>query len=757
MEKEGGSKSSKPVEIEEQVGIKKFIKVNDMKKVKIRFEDLPISNYTSKGLAKAKYIKMTEVQRCSIPHSLSGRNMLVCSRTGSGKTLSYLVPLVERLYRNKWGSLDGLGGLVIVPVRELAIQTFEVLRSFASLHDMSAGMIIGGKQVDVEKSRIASMNILVATPGRLLQHMNETPYFDWDNLQLLVLDEVDRILDMGFKDELAQILMNLPMKKLQTLLFSATAKKSLKKLAKEVLGTKFNYFTLNNYNDSISQALEQGPNEEGKIDENGQIAKYITPVKLTHYYMDTEVDQKLDTLFSFIKSHKDSKVIVFFSSCKQVRHAYESFSKLKTGATIMEIHGRQKQIKRTAIYFEFVERKNAYLFATDIASRGIDFPAVDWVIQVDIPEDTDTYIHRVGRTARYKFKGNSLLMVLPSEMKMVEKLKSLNIEMKKLKANPNRTLSITSALQRINAENSDLMHLAQKSFVCYIRSVFKNGDKEIFDVNKIDHEALAHSLGLVTTPVIEFVAGDEIRKNKKTKLEKLREKIKQKKLEKMKEANKVEEIEDDQENKPEQGSEPEDQEMSAEESEEQPQPESEEDDLFTVKRKIEPDEALEEEEEEIEIKPKFSKNSLKKIKKGGVSGGSNKIFFGAGGKPMTSLEYHVKNNAVKDDDENADVNPEQYFDKVKQSLGLNKEVDDEIAMKRLKLKRLKRKRQRSEREQQKQMQKGGYEEVEEGEGEGDDEEEEQDRYNKSKHDKTTKHKKQKIQKVVEESDSPDDL
>ena len=397
---------------------------------------------------------------------MAGRDLLVCSRTGSGKTLSYLIPLVEKLYRNKWSSLDGLGGLIIVPVRELAIQAFEVLRSFAHLHDLSAGMIIGGKQVDVEKNHIASMNILVATPGRLLQHMNETPLFDYDNLQMLVLDEVDRILDMGFSEELSQILRNLPMKRIQTCLYSATAKKSLEKLAKSVIKSDFNYFCMSNYdNANAIMTGEKDAAEEVNENDGNHVPKYITPVKLTHKYICLEAEHKLDTLFSFMKSHKEAKCIVFFSSCKQVRHAYESFSKLKTGASIMEIHGRQKQIKRTAIYFEFVERKNCYLFATDIASRGMDFPAVDWVIQVDIPEDTDTYIHRSGRTARYKYKGTALLMVQPHEMKFVERLEKMNIEMKKLKANPNRTLSITSALQRINAENTEMMHLAQKAFI----------------------------------------------------------------------------------------------------------------------------------------------------------------------------------------------------------------------------------------------------------------------------------------------------
>jgi ATP-dependent RNA helicase DDX10/DBP4 len=244
---------------------------------------------------------------------------MISSRTGSGKTLSYLIPMIEKLYRQKWCSLDGLGALVIVPVRELAIQVFEVLRSFAHLHEMSAGMIIGGKQVDIEKSRIASMNILVATPGRLVQHMNETPLFDCDNLQMLVLDEVDRILDMGFSDDLKQIMNFLPRRKIQTLLFSATAKNSLRKYARQVLNSDFLYFCMNNYDSSNNIITgEKAEGEELKAAQNNDgseiTPKYVTPVKLTHKYMVVDAENKLDTLFSFIKSHKEAKCIVFFSS-----------------------------------------------------------------------------------------------------------------------------------------------------------------------------------------------------------------------------------------------------------------------------------------------------------------------------------------------------------------------------------------------------------------------------------------------------------
>ncbi len=137
-----------------------------------------------------------------------------------------------------------------------------------------------------------------------------------------------------------------------------------------------------------------------------------------------KIEEKLDMLFSFLKSHSKSKCLVFFSSRKQVRFAYQAFKSLKVCQNLFELHGKQEQNKRTAIYYQFVEKKLAVLFATDIASRGIDFPSVDWVIQFDCPEDVNTYIHRVGRTARYKSKGNAILFLLESEKKFIEKIQS---------------------------------------------------------------------------------------------------------------------------------------------------------------------------------------------------------------------------------------------------------------------------------------------------------------------------------------------
>ena len=176
-----------------------------------RFSDLPISRASLAGLAKGKWTRMTDIQRAAIPHALAGRDVLGAAKTGSGKTLAFLVPALETLFREKWSRLDGLGVLIISPTRELALQIFDVLRILGHHHDLSAGLVIGGKDKAEEGHRIARMNVLVCTPGRLLQHLDETAGFDCSGLKVLILDEADRILDLGFKASLTAIIDALPL------------------------------------------------------------------------------------------------------------------------------------------------------------------------------------------------------------------------------------------------------------------------------------------------------------------------------------------------------------------------------------------------------------------------------------------------------------------------------------------------------------------------------------------------------------------
>ncbi|NXE09692.1 DDX10 helicase, partial [Lophotis ruficrista] len=402
-----------------------------------RFSDFPLSKKTLKGLQEAQYRVVTEIQRQTIGLALQGKDVLGAAKTGSGKTLAFIVPALELLYRNQWTSADGLGVLIISPTRELAYQTFKVLRKVGKNHEFSAGLIIGGKDLKEESERIHHINMLICTPGRLLQHMDETSYFYASDLQMLILDEADRILDMGFADTMNAILENLP-KKRQTLLFSATQTKSVKDLAR----------------------LSLKDPEYVWVHEK---AKFSTPATLDQNYVVCELQQKVNMLYSFLRSHLKKKSIVFFASCKEVQYLFRVFCKLQPGLPVLALHGKQHQMKRMEVYTCFVRKKAAVLFATDIAARGLDFPAVNWVIQFDCPEDANTYIHRVGRTARYKEGGEALLVLLPSEEKgMVEQLAQRKVPISEIKINPEKLTDIQKRMQAFLAQDQELKDKAQR-------------------------------------------------------------------------------------------------------------------------------------------------------------------------------------------------------------------------------------------------------------------------------------------------------
>ncbi|EMP35908.1 Putative ATP-dependent RNA helicase DDX10, partial [Chelonia mydas] len=445
-----------------------------------RFSDFPLSKKTLKGLQEAEYRMVTEIQRQTIGLSLQGKDVLGAAKTGSGKTLAFIIPALERLYRQQWTSTDGLGVLIISPTRELAYQTFEVLRKVGKNHEFSAGLIIGGKDLKQEANKIHHINILICTPGRLLQHMDETSYFHASDLQMLILDEADRILDMGFADTMNAIIENLP-KKRQTLLFSATQTKSVKDLAR----------------------LSLKDPEYVWVHEK---AKFSTPATLDQNYIVCGLQQKINMLYSFLRSHLNKKSIVFYASCKEVQYLFRVFCRLRPGIPILALHGKQQQMKRMEVYNDFVRKKSAVLFATDVAARGLDFPAVNWVIQFDCPEDANTYIHRVGRTARYKEGGEALLVLLPSEEKgMVHQLSQRKVPVNEIKINPEKLVDVQKKMQAFLAQDQELKERAQRCFVSYLRSVYLMKNKEVFDVFKLPLAEYAHSLGLAVAPRVRFL------------------------------------------------------------------------------------------------------------------------------------------------------------------------------------------------------------------------------------------------------------
>ena len=369
-----------------------------------KFADLPISSRTKRALEEAGFTHLTKIQRGAIPHALAGRDVLGAARTGSGKTLAFLIPAIEKLYMGEWDPrTSGLGAVIISPTRELAVQIFDVLRVVGKHHEYSAGLVIGGKDFKEEQKLIGAMNILVGTPGRLLQHSEQTYTLDLSRVGLLVLDEADRILDMGFRDALDALIQAMPAApERQTLLFSATQTKEVRALARLSLS------------EPEYVAVHEG-------DANA------TPLSLSQHFMSIPAGLKIDVLYSFIRTHVKHKTIVFASSCKEVRFLYEMLRRLRPGVPVMHIHGKMKQPKRLSIYYDFCNKKEACMLATDIAARGLDFPDVDWVVQLDCPDSVDTYIHRVGRTARYRASGNSLLMLLPSEVAMLDNLKKVGL------------------------------------------------------------------------------------------------------------------------------------------------------------------------------------------------------------------------------------------------------------------------------------------------------------------------------------------
>lgn len=240
---------------------------------------------------------------------------------------------------------------------------------------------------------------------------------------------------MGFHRTLTALLSHLP-KSRQTLLFSATQTKSVSDLARL----------------SLKDPIYVSPGEEEAM-----------PTSLEQHYAVIELDKKLDTLWSFIKTHLQSKILVFLSCCKQIRFVYETFCKMHPGVPLMHLHGKQKQMTRLATFEKFTRTKHAILFATDIAARGLDFPAVDWVVQVDCPEDAETYIHRVGRTARYESAGKAFLFLMPSEEEgMLEALKAKSIEINKIKINASKQQSIANQLQNLAFQDSEIKYLGQR-------------------------------------------------------------------------------------------------------------------------------------------------------------------------------------------------------------------------------------------------------------------------------------------------------
>eukprot|EP01084_Bolivina_argentea_P038591 71375_1 len=448
-------------------------------KVSSTFNQLPISQYTKHCLSFKGFKYLTDIQKAAIPHALVGRDVLGAAKTGSGKTLAFVIPVLENLYRKAWNSSLGLGALLLAPTRELALQIFRTIRMVGKrIRYLSIGLIVGGKHslLEDEKRVIHKMSILVCTPGRMLAHFEKAnSNFNVNQLQILVLDEADLMLDIGLLDQVQKIMDYLPRKR-QTMLFSATLTIDIVKLAK--ISLRRPVFLPINTSDSCA-----------------------LPSELVQTYIITPLQHKYNLLWSFIQTHINDKMIIFFATLRQVKFTRRVFISLRPYSAIACLHSEMRQNKRIEMYQMFRRLKSrAILLCTEVASRGLDFGNIDWVINFDVPADVKSYIHRVGRAARLGQKGNSITFLTDKENGFISELKNVNITCKKLGIHTKNLKPINGAFQTILSKDTKMMELAKKAFNSYLAFYYFHGNDAYMDPNELNKNELAKMFGLMHTP-----------------------------------------------------------------------------------------------------------------------------------------------------------------------------------------------------------------------------------------------------------------
>lgn len=459
-----------------------------------KFSDLKMSEPTLQGIKDMGFTTMTEVQAKTIPVLLTGKDVLGAAKTGSGKTLAFLIPAIELLYSLKFKPRNGTGAIVITPTRELALQIFGVARELMAHHSQTLGIVIGGANRRQEAEKLAKgVNLLIATPGRLLDHLQNTRGFVFKNLRTLIFDEADRILEIGFEDEIRQIVKILPNEDRQTMLFSATQTTKVEDLARAALKKAPVYINVSERKEAATvSGLEQG-------------------------YVVCESDQRFLLLFSFLKRNmRKKKIIVFFSSCNCVKYFAELLNYIDIPA--LSLHGKQKQQKRTNTFFEFCNAKRGILLSTDVAARGLDIPDVDWIIQYDPPDDPRDYIHRVGRTARgTKGKGKSLMFLIPQELGFLRYLKAAKVPLNEYEFPPSKIANIQSQLEKLIKNKYWLHQAAKDGYRAYLQAYASHHLKTVYKVDKLDLVKVGRSFGFSVPPKVNITIGSSTSKPKSHK------------------------------------------------------------------------------------------------------------------------------------------------------------------------------------------------------------------------------------------------
>jgi ATP-dependent RNA helicase RhlE len=335
-----------------------------------------------RGVREMGFTRPTPIQADTIPPALEGRDVLACAMTGSGKTAAFLLPILHHLLAKKRGTTRAL---VITPTRELAAQIDQHAKELTVHTPLTSAAIFGGVAMGPQEHALrAGADLVVATPGRLLDHFR-FPYARLDHLEVLVLDEADRMLDMGFLPDIRRVLRHLPSKR-QTLFFSATMPPPIAELSREMLK---NPFTVN---------LER---------------KAAPAVGITQAVYPVSQNLKAPLLLELLQRGDIKNVLVFTRTKHRANRLAETLA--KRGVSCERIHGNRSQAQRTQALEGFKEGRYRVLVATDIAARGIDVEALSHVVNFDVPNVPEDYIHRVGRTARAEMTGDAFTLVSPEE------------------------------------------------------------------------------------------------------------------------------------------------------------------------------------------------------------------------------------------------------------------------------------------------------------------------------------------------------
>ncbi|MCK5818655.1 MAG: DEAD/DEAH box helicase [Psychromonas sp.] len=359
--------------------------------------DLPIDRRLITSLTHLGFTKATKIQATAIPVALAGKDLLASSKTGSGKTLAFLLPAVQRVLKTRALTKRDPRVLILTPTRELAKQVYSQLRLLVSNTNLKSTLVLGGENFNDQVKKIdKNPHFVVGTPGRIVDHLKKG-LLHLNGLELLILDEADRMLDLGFAPQLIAVNKQANHRLRQTLLFSATLEH-----------TKVNVF--------FTQLLKAP--EQISIDDEKQLHSEITQ----RFYLADNLNQKEKLLFTFIQNEKIKQAIIFTATREDTERL--SAIILEKGYSSLALHGNLSQSQRNQIMDSFSRGKNKILVTTDIASRGLDLLNVSHVFNFDIPRHTEEYIHRIGRTGRAGAKGNALSLVGPKDWLNFQKIEA---------------------------------------------------------------------------------------------------------------------------------------------------------------------------------------------------------------------------------------------------------------------------------------------------------------------------------------------